>query len=48
MTDIYLRMSDEAGHNMGQAFTFGVVLPLALLILFGVGLWVYRGFKPRA
>ena len=48
MADIYLRMSDDAGRHMGQAFFYGFALPLALLILFGVGLWVHRGFKPRA
>ena len=33
---------------MAGAFVFGILLPIVATIVGGIGLWIYRGFRPKA
>ena len=45
---IWARDQSTANEWIIRSIIFGIVLPIALLIVGALAFWVYRGFKPRA
>jgi len=41
---VNLRMMNEAQDRLDLAITWGLVVPVIALVIWGIGRWVYRGF----
>lgn len=47
MMGVYNRMQVDAYRQIDGSLTWGVAVPIVVLIVAAIGYWVYRGFKPK-
>lgn len=48
MAGIAWGVQNNAGDRIALSLIWGFVISVAVLVIFALGLWVYRGFKPQS